>query len=131
VSVKFDAGFFEGKLPVDGGLGGVALGYASRDVGRELGKGGDTLVQALADNGRELKLDHVEPGRVFGRVVHLKARGQRPGFGGGQVLIEDGIGVGVEVILHEHDFLGLRVVGTQLLHEAAVVGPGAAGRNLD
>jgi hypothetical protein len=33
----------------------------------------------------------------------------------------------MEVILHEHDFFSLWVVGTQLLPKAVVVGPGPAG----
>ena len=47
------------------------------------------------------------------------------------MLVEDGVGVGVEVVLHEHDFLGPRVGGSQALQEAAVVRARAPGRNLD
>jgi len=63
--------------------------------------------------------------------MDLEAGGQGTGLGGGQVLVEDGIGVGVEVILHQHNFLGLGISRCQALQKAAVVGPGAPGRDLD
>ena len=105
--VKFDSGLIEGKLPADGGAGGVALRHAGGHVGGEFFGRGDALVQALADDSRAFEFDRVEPGGIFGRVVHLEARGQGAGFGGGQVLVEDGVGVGIAVVLHEHDFLSL------------------------
>ena len=67
---------------------------------------GDALVQALAGDGRELEFDHVEPGGIFWRVMDLEVGGQRAGLGGGQMLVKDSVSVGVEVVLHEHDFLG-------------------------
>ena len=131
MAVEFSAGLFEGKLPFDGGAGGVALRHAGGHVGGEFFQGGNALVQALAGDGREFELDHVEPGGVFGRVVHLEARGQGAGLGGGQVLVEDGVGMGVQVVLHEHDFLRPRVGGGQALQKAAVVRARAPGRDLD
>ena len=47
------------------------------------------------------------------------------------MLVKDGIGMGVQVVLNQHDFLGLRVSRGQDPHEAVVVGARAAGRNLD
>ena len=38
--------------------------------------------------------------------MHPEARRQGASFGCEQVLIEDGGGVGIEVLLHQHDFLG-------------------------
>ena len=107
--VELDAGFGQRQLPVNGGLSGVALGHASGQVGGEFLASRDALVQVLAGDGRELKFDHIEPGGIFGRVVHLKAGGQRAGGGRGQML-KDGISMHVEVILHEHDFFSLWVV---------------------
>lgn len=130
MSAEFNAGLVKGKLPVGGSLAGVALGYAGGNLGREFVQGGDALVQVLAGDSREFEFDHIEPGGVFGRVVHLEAGSQGAGFGRLQMLVKDGIGVGVEVILHQHDFLGLRVVGSQLLHKAAAGCPGAPGRYL-
>ena len=37
----------------------------------------------------------------------------RHGFGGGQVLVKNGVGVDVAVVLDQHDFLGPRVGGSQ------------------
>lgn len=131
MAVEFDAGFFKRELPFYGGLRRITLGYASGNMDREFGQGRDALVQALAGDSGEFEFDHVEPGGIFWRVMHLKAGSQGAGLGRRQVLVEDGVGVGVEVVLHEHDFRGLRVVGGQSLHEAAVVGSGAAGRDFD
>lgn len=68
-------------------------------------------MQVLAGDSRELEFDHVEPRDIFGRVMHLEAGGQGARFGRGQMLVEDGIGMRVKVVLHQHNFLGLRVVG--------------------
>lgn len=76
---------------------------------RELAQRGDALVRALTSNGGEVEFDQLEPGGIFGRVIPLEAGGQGPRLGGGQVLVEDG--VGVEVVLYEHDFFGLGVGG--------------------
>ena len=85
VAVKFGAGFGQRKLPVDRGAGSVALGHADGDVGREFFQGGDALVQALAGDGGEFEFDHVEPGGVFGRVMHLEAGREGAGLGRRQV----------------------------------------------
>ena len=94
---------------MNGSAGRVALGHTSSHVGREFVLGGHALVQALAGDGRAFGFDRVKPGGILGRIMHLEALGQRVGPGGGQVLVEDGIGVGVEVVLDQHDFLRLRV----------------------
>jgi hypothetical protein len=104
VAVEFDARFFKRELPFYGGLGGIMLGHANGDVGREFVQDGDTLVQALAGDGREFEFDHIEPGGVFGGVMHLKVGGQYAGLGGGQVLAENGVGMGVEVFFAPRRF---------------------------
>ena len=112
MAVEFGAGLFEDKLPIDGRLPGVALRHTGVNMSSEFVLGGDALVQALAGDGRELDLDHVESGGTFGRVVHLEACVQGVGLGGGQVLVKDGVGVGVTVVLDQHGFLGLGVVSS-------------------
>ncbi len=47
--------------------------------------------------------------------MQLEEGRQRPDLGGGQVLVKDGIGVGVGVALHQPVFLGLRISGGQAL----------------
>ena len=41
--------------------------------------------------------------------MNLEARSQGAGLCSRQVLVKDGVGVGVEVVLDEHDLLGLEV----------------------
>lgn len=57
-------------------------------------------MQALASDGQEFEFDHIEPGSIFGGIVYHEAGGQRPGLSGGQVLVKNGIGMGVKVILY-------------------------------
>ena len=110
MSVEFGAGFFQGELPFYGGPRCITLSYASGDVGGEFVLRGDALAQALASDGREFELDHIEPGGVFRGVMHLEAGGQGAGMHCGQVLGKNGVGMRVEVVLHQDDFLGLRLV---------------------
>ena len=105
------SGLVERELPLDGRSPDVPLRHTGFDVRGQLVLGGNALVQTLTGDGRAFEFDHVEPGGAFGRVMHLEAGRQRAGLGGGQGLVKDGIGVGVEVVLDQHDFLGLRIGG--------------------
>jgi hypothetical protein len=53
------------------------------------------------------------------------------GRGGGQVLVEAGSGMGMELVLLPHDFLGRGVVGGQGLQKAAGVSARAPNANFD
>ena len=82
------------------------LRHTGVDVRAQFILRGDALVQALAGNDGAFEFHHVEPRGIFGRVMDLKTGRQRAGLGSGPMLVKDGIGMGVEVVLHEHDFLG-------------------------
>lgn len=110
MAVEFDARFIKRELPFHRGPRRITLGHARGDMGGEFVEGEDALVQALAGDSREFEFDHIELGGIFGCVMNLEAGGQGAGLGGGQMLIEDGIGMRVEVILHEHDFFSLQVM---------------------
>ena len=70
----------------------------------------DAAVQALAGQGGEFDLGDVEPGAVLGGVVDLQALGEGVGLGRFECLVERADGVGVEVVHHQHDLLGVGVV---------------------
>ena len=61
----------------------------------------------------DLDLGHVEPTAMLGRVMHLEAAGNPARFGRWVHLIQAGQGVGVEVVLHQPDVLGFRVVSSE------------------
>lgn len=52
VAVESNTGLFEDKLLFDGGTGGVALCHAGGHVAGEFFERADSLVQALAGDGR-------------------------------------------------------------------------------
>ena len=103
---------------------GLALAAPAIDLIGELGLGGNTPLQALAGEGGEVEFNLVEPGAALGGVVDLKTVGQALGQGRGQAVIKRTQGVGVQVVLHQPDFGGLRVAGGQLLPKLGVLALG-------
>lgn len=63
-----------------------------------------------------------------GGVVDLQALCQRPGFGCGEGLVEGPDGVGIEIVHHQHDFLGIGIVNAeQVINFLSPVDSGCAG----
>src|SRR5688572_5217920 len=71
-SFKLGAGVGSGELPVDFSLLSVALLLPRSDFGREQFLAVDPTVQALAGEDAQLRLGHVEPTSVFGRVMNFE-----------------------------------------------------------
>ena len=72
---------------------------------------GDTAVEALAGENGEFGFRHVEPTVVLRGVMPFEPLGDAPRLGGWERLVERAFGVGVEVVLYEDDFLGLKEMG--------------------
>src|SRR5215217_3710629 len=108
--LELDASIGTGEAPVYGALGRVALGFPRTYFLDKRLLVGDALIQTLASEHRELDLGHVKPRAVLGRVVDLKLRSDAPGFGRDERFIQGGGSMRVEVVHHQHDLLGLRVV---------------------
>ena len=86
----------------------------------------DAAVEALAAQHADLDLDHVEPAGVLGGVVELQAAQQAVGLGRREGFVERAGGVGRQVVEHDADQLGLRIV--QIDELAHAVGEVAAAR---
>src|SRR5580704_8396927 len=70
----------------------------------------DSAIQALAAEHADLDLDHVEPTGMLWGVVELEAAQNSPSFRGRECLIEGAGRVGRQVILHDPDARGIRIM---------------------
>src|SRR5713101_10136268 len=71
-SFQFHAGGGGGEPPVDFREGLVSLFFPSGDLLRQERLAFKASVQALTREDTQLRLRHVQPTALFGRVVHLK-----------------------------------------------------------
>src|SRR3990172_2176904 len=108
-AAQFDASIGGGELPADGCLRLIAALLPGGDFRGDLFPAAEPPAQAVTAEHRKLALRHVQPGAVLRRVVPLEARGETPGFGGKEALVEGGGGVGVEIVGHQHDLLDVRI----------------------
>ncbi len=67
---------------------------------------GNAPVEALSRQDGQLRFRHVEPASMLRGVMPLEALGDPSCFVGWEGLIERGRGMGVEVVLNQHDGLG-------------------------
>lgn len=88
----------------------------------QLVKRGDASVQTLPGKGRKFDFGHVEPTRVFGRVVERDVACKLTGGCGVKRFIQRTVGMGIEIIIHDRH---VRYFGTQAchgdLHKARIV----------
>lgn len=82
-------------------------------------------MEALARQCRELDLNHVEPGGTLGREVELETLRKREGFFGRKGLVEGTFAVGVQVVLHQMNGVGIGVSERESLEEEGVFPFGA------
>ena len=90
---------------------------------------GDAAIQTLRGENAEFGFGHVEPTAVLGGVVPFEALDEPARLGRGKGLIERGWLVGVEIILHQHDFhrVGKMRVGQIPEHVGIIDGGVAVG----
>src|SRR5512132_1005746 len=123
--LELDAGVGRGEAPVDLTAGTVAGGLPCGDFASQGGPVGQPPVQALLGEHAQLDLGHVQPAPMLGGGVEFELVGQPLGLGGSERLVQRGGCVGVEVVLDQHDPLGVRVVDVDEVLDA--VGPVDAG----
>ena len=70
----------------------------------------NAAIKALVREDGEFGFGHIQPAAVLGRVMPLEASGEAPGLGGREGFVERSGFVSVQIILHQHDFFGLRKV---------------------
>ena len=84
-------------------------------------------VQALTVHNADLRLGHVQPTTMLGRVMPLDLVQQATGKLGRERLVQAGPIMGVEVVLHQADLFGLWIVHLyQLPHAVGIVLSGAS-----
>src|SRR5260370_10612775 len=98
-----------GEHPFDASVGSVSLPLPSGDLGVERLTVGDAAVEALAPQGADLYLDHVEPGSVLWGVMELDAAHDAVRLWRRVGLVELPRGMGRQVVEHDTDLDGLRV----------------------
>jgi hypothetical protein len=109
--LELDASIGAGQAPVYGAFGGVALSFPGPHFSGESFPVGDAPIQTLASQHAQLYLGHVQPRAVLWGVVDLQLLAWAAGFGRSKRLIlQGGRSVGVEVIHHQNDSLGVGVV---------------------
>src|SRR6266496_4147045 len=124
--LELDAGVGGREAPVDPSVGGVAGGLPGGDLAFQRRAVAQPAVQALLGEHAQLDLGHVQPAAVLGPVLDLQLVGKPFGLGGFGRLVQRRRGVGVEVVLHEHDGLGVGVVDVdQILDAVRPVDAGA------
>ncbi len=70
----------------------------------------DAAIEALGRKDAEFGLRHIEPTAVLWCVMPFEPFGQPPCFGGGEGFVKRSLGVGVEIVLYQNDFLGVEEV---------------------
>ena len=95
--MKFVSGILGVELPVDGGLGSVALPDQGLDGSPKGLLIGESLPQAAAGQYAELDFRHVQPTAVLGGVVKLQSFRNPTGFRRWEGLIQRRRAVGVQV----------------------------------
>src|SRR5215472_1801447 len=130
--LELDSGVRGREAPVDPAARSVARQLPRRDLPLHGCPVGQPAVQALPGQRGKLNLGHVQPAAVLGGVVQFQPAGQSPGLGRLECLIQRRGRVGVEVVLHEHDRLGIGIVDVgQGLDAVRPVDAGAPGADYD
>jgi hypothetical protein len=118
--------------PFDACSCGVALSLPCADFGDEAVGVVDPAIQALAAQDPNLDFDHVQPAGVLGGVVKLQAPQDAASFGGREGLVDVAGRVDRQIILHDADALGIRIVDIdEFVHALGVIFGGAPLGDLD
>lgn len=124
---QFDSRVVGGESPVNAFLRGVALLLPGAALAAQCRQTGNSPVQALPGKNAQLAFGDVEPGTVFGRIVNFQTLDETARHIGRISLVKRGDLVRVQVVAHEDDLFGLRVISLQeLAHLSRPVDGGPA-----
>src|SRR5437899_12737178 len=98
-----------GKAPGNGTSLSIALGLQGRDALTQLRQALHSTRETSTGKNPDLNFCHVEPACMFGRVMELDPLQQAPGLCGRVSLVESRSSMGVEIILHQTNVLGVRI----------------------
>src|SRR5512132_2922520 len=116
--LELDAGILGGEPPVHAAASRVAGRLPRGDLPREGHLVGQPPVQALPGQHTQLDLGHVQPAAVLGCVVQLQPVGQPLGLRRRERRVQRRRRVGVEVVLDQHDHVGVGIVHIDQLPDA-------------
>src|SRR6266536_3227697 len=116
--LELDPGILGREAPVDATTGSVACRLPGHDLPLQRQPIGHPPIQALLRQHAQPDLGHVQPAAMLGRVVQLEPVGQPLGLSRLERLVQRRRGVGVEVVLHQHDLLGIGVVDVDQVLDA-------------
>ena len=108
--LEFNPSIGCGELPVGLGVIGIAIVLPSSNFVYQGLLVRDAAIEALRRKDAEFGLCHIEPTAVLWSVVPFEPFGQPPCFGGGKSFLERSLGMGVEIVLHQNNFLGVEEV---------------------
>src|SRR5258708_23357183 len=114
---QFDAGIGGGKMPVNGSLFLVALGFKAPNSQIELGGVGNAWVEGTRRQNTQFNFSHVEPRAMFGGVVKAQARENASGLSRLKSLIQRSGGVRIEIVQDQMNTAPIGIYGfDQPLH---------------
>src|SRR4029450_12373437 len=97
-------------MPVGACVVGIAAFAPCINFGGQGGGVGDASVETLTGEHGQLGLGQIEPASVLGGVVPLEALDDPARLGRRERFVERGSRVRVQIVLNQHDLLGLREV---------------------
>src|ERR1700732_2062728 len=106
--LEFDSWVGGGEMAIGCRGGGLLVGLPNGDFVYEGLLVRDAAIEALGRKDAEFGLGHIEPTAVLWRVMPFEPFGQPPCFGGGKSFIKRSLGMGIEIVLHQNDFLGVQ-----------------------
>src|SRR3979409_1349797 len=108
--LEFDTCVGCGELPIGFCVGGILIVLPNGDFVYEGLFVRDAAIEALGRKDAEFGLGHIAPTAVLWRVMPFEPFGPPPCFGGGKSFIKRSLGMGIEIVLHQNDFLGVQEV---------------------
>ena len=106
--LEFDAGGIGCELPVGFGVMGIAVSLPCGDVVDEDLLVGDAAVEALRRENGEFGFRHIEPTAVLWRVMPFEPLDEPSCFVRWKSLVQRCGFMGIEIVLHQNDLLGVR-----------------------
>src|ERR1700690_842336 len=108
--LEFDAGVIGCELPVGLGVVFVSIGLPGSDFVLELLSVGNASIETLRRENGEFGFRHIEPTAVLWRVMPFELLDETSCFVWRKSLVQRCGFVGVEIVLHQNDLLGVRKV---------------------
>src|SRR5580658_11229082 len=130
--LEFDAGVIGRELPVGFGVMGIAVSLPSGDLVDEDLLVRNAAVEALRRENGKFGFRHIEPTAVLWRVMPFEPLDETSCFVWRKSLVQRCGFMGIKVVLHQNDLLGVRemTVG-QIRKRLGVIPSGAAIGDFD